>query len=136
MIGFVFIASLAIIWLAYAAWKIESRRLIEKRQRFSARDELSPQMIFSKYYGSSNLDSVEFCCLWREIGEILKVDCKKLRPDDRFDLELAPVKWSFNEDEIADLTDWFERQALQRGIGCKEFPKTIGEMICRLLGPS
>src|SRR5438552_2763504 len=81
------------------AWNfIPYRRRLE---RFADRDDLSLDGIYSQCFAAQNLPKGLVLELWNEVAAPLRVPPGKLRPPDRFDKELAPVKgWELDDDTI------------------------------------
>lgn len=137
MSGFLILVGVVIAWLGYAARQIEKRRLPEKLSRFADRESLSPDIIYQRYFNSKMMIRVEeFIPVWQEIGALAKLDPEKLRPSDRFKVELTPVSGHLVEDELIDLEDMLRRKLRRKGAPLpKEPPQNLEEYICILLGP-
>jgi hypothetical protein len=121
--------------IGIVAIRLERERLPEKRQRFQTRQSISLKEIFEIYYAKDSLNESEFISLWIDIASILELDPEKIRPEDRFDTELAPVKGYMVEDELADLEEYFKIQCQRRGIEiCHQKISTIDDFI-RILTP-
>jgi hypothetical protein len=54
--------------------------------------------------------------LWNEIAEVLRVPPGKLRPSDRFDIELAPVKGRKFDDNTIEVHWAAQRRLKQLGV--------------------
>ena len=105
---------------------IEQRRLPEKRKRFDHRESISLKKIFANYYANANLDESDFRRIWNEVASILELEPQKLRPEDRFENELSPVKGYFVEDELLDLQEYLR-------VGCKNRGSILGKRIIETL---
>ena len=88
------------------AYIIEAKRLVKKQNRFVEREVLDSREIFEMYFASTGYNDKRVNYLWNRIADILHLEAGKLRPNDRFDVELAPVKGHFVEDELVDLEDF------------------------------
>jgi hypothetical protein len=66
----------------------------QKALRFTDRDEIELDNIYKTHFFVSAVDKDCFEELWQEIAETLRFPAKKIRPDDRFDYELGPVKFN------------------------------------------
>lgn len=121
--------------IGIVAIRLARERLPEKRQRFQTRQSTSIKEIFETYYAKDSLNESEFISIWIDIASILELDPEKIRPEDRFDTELAPVKGYMVEDELADLEEYFKIQCKRRGIemGHQKF-STIDDFI-RIITP-
>jgi hypothetical protein len=97
--------------LAVLLWEIipDRRRL----ERFADRENLSLEALYGQYFAQSKLPKRLVFELWNEIAELLRVPPGKLRPSDRFDIELAPVKgWEFDDNTIE--VHWAAQRRLKR----------------------
>jgi hypothetical protein len=87
------------------AYRIEAKRLPTKRARFADRENLNVEEIYERYFSDSGLKKEEVIDLWIKIAQTLHLEPGRLRPTDRFDAELAPVRGYLVEDELVDLED-------------------------------
>lgn len=110
-----FLAALAGGALSYGLYR-EKQRLLEKRQRISQREDISLESVYDEFYKNDNIDFQDFQYLWQEIASLLCLDPGRLRPSDRFDTELSPVKGKEMCDEQEDLYDYFEALSESRKI--------------------
>ena len=94
----------------------ERVRLCKKRARFSDREELSLDEIYHRYYSDSGLLAGSVCEVWTQIAARLNVAPGLLRPSDRFDTQLSPVRGFPIEDELSDVEEYI-RGRLARGTG-------------------
>jgi hypothetical protein len=111
--------------LGFETW----RMIVKKRKRFADRPDLSPEES-QRQFNATDLSSVDFQMFIRQIAEATDIPQGKLRPTDRFDLELAPTKgWEF--DDGLNLLP----EVLQEKFGgdCEDFDlqcsPTVGEML-------
>jgi hypothetical protein len=64
----------------------------KRAARFADREELSMEQIFERFYKDRGVPKDLVLELWNEAAEALSVPGGKLRPTDRFDKELGPVR--------------------------------------------
>lgn len=102
----------------------------QKLQRFSDRKELDHDVVYNQFFSSTNLPKDLVVELWSEVAANLDLPGNKLRPTDRFDNELGPVKgWEF-DDEIGVL-NWTAARRLKK-LGAKAdlaTIKTLGDYV-------
>jgi hypothetical protein len=125
-IGFLVVA-------AVAAALFESRRLPKKRARFDNRESTQPSDVFRTHYKDHGITEARFLELWSNAAQILKLDATKLRPSDRFDVELGPVKGHLAEDEIVDLQEYYSAECKRLGLQHPPHLQTLGDLV-RILG--
>lgn len=77
---------------------------------------MSLDCIYNQFYASSNINKGEFFEYWKEIARLYYVDAGKLRPNDCFDIELAPVKGQEFLDEIEDIITFCDTVSNEKGI--------------------
>jgi hypothetical protein len=63
-----------------------------RARRFAGREELSLHDLFLRFYKESSVTEETFSQLWNEAADALGIASGRLRPSDRFDNELGPVK--------------------------------------------
>lgn len=63
-------------------------------ESLQSREPLSPDSFFDAYYKESGLDRALVIELLEHVAHELKLPVEKLRPTDRFSIELAPGKGS------------------------------------------
>jgi hypothetical protein len=103
----VVVASIAICFGAIVMSRFSDRRRIaEKRNRFSERDDLSLEDIYRTFYENRGVERLRFAAEWEKVAAILKLEPGRLRPEDRFDGVLRPVEGYLSEDEMVDLDDY------------------------------
>ncbi|HAZ43752.1 MAG TPA: hypothetical protein DDW76_27665 [Cyanobacteria bacterium UBA11369] len=95
-------------------------------QRFAEREALTVEEIFSKYYAYRNFTQLELIRIWQEVTAILQLEPQKVRPQDRFDTELASL-YLFPQ-KLADL-DKYLAQKCQTTIQFSDEIKTIDDLI-------
>jgi hypothetical protein len=79
-----------VVFGAVLAWSFVPHR--RRLARFADREELPPERIYSQFFAEHNFPRELVSELWNEVAVPLRVPPGKLRPADRFDKELAPVK--------------------------------------------
>lgn len=114
----------------------EARRRWKRRARFAGRAVLSDAEIFAQFYAQSDLRPEAVAKYWNEVGRLMRVPAGRLRPSDRFDVELAPVAGAEMADEIEELGEFFddERQRLGLSVNLKQM-KTLDELIRAFAAP-
>jgi hypothetical protein len=85
-----------------------------KLQRFVGRERLSVETIHERFY--PNYDARRFGEIWKEIALAVKVPAELIRPMDRFDGNLGPVKGFPLASEMDDLEDAFIRRCKEKGL--------------------
>lgn len=119
--------------LAASVWSfVASKR--KRRAEFSAREPLSAEQVFAKYYAGSGLDKNIVVRLWNECAAKLKIQPEKLRPTDRFELELAASDfWTSLDDPRDDLARYASAEAKRFGATIDlEGTKTLDDLIRQL----
>lgn len=84
-----------IVGFAIAAFYGVTSVIYPKRaraSRFADREELSLDEIFSRFYERSGVPKDLVTELWKEAATALGIPGGKLRPTDRLDIELGPIK--------------------------------------------
>ena len=70
----------------------------QRKARFTERDELGFDDFVNLYYKDASLDQVRLRRALEEVSQAVQVPAGKLRPTDRFDVELAPPKgWELDD---------------------------------------
>jgi hypothetical protein len=73
-----------------ATFFVMRQRLPLKLQRFKGREHLTLEQMHDTFYPDYEMET--FISLWREIASAVEVPPGLIRPADRFDGELGPVK--------------------------------------------
>lgn len=97
-----------------AVYIVMKQRLPLKLKRFAGRENLPLERIHNVYY--ANYEKNMFTEIWIEIASHVEVPPGLLRPTDRFDRELGPVKGYPIAGEMEDLEDAFKRRCSQRSL--------------------
>jgi hypothetical protein len=105
-----YLISLCVLVLL-AVYFVARQRLPLKLQRFKGRERLSIKTIHENFYPDCEME--KFVELWKEIASGVEVPPELIRPTDRFDRELGPVKGF----EVASETDDLEEAIMRR---CKQ----------------
>jgi hypothetical protein len=87
---------LTFLMLSFMAGMFVASREFKRRKtlRLNERDEIELDNVYKTYFADAGVDKACFEELWREIAETLHFPAKKIRPEDRFDGELGPVKFN------------------------------------------
>jgi len=121
---------------AVLLWEFIPRR--RRNERFKDREELAMDSIFNQFFAQARLPKALVVELWNEVANALGVPPGKLRPADRFDKELAPVKgWGF-DDDIVEVCWAAERRLKKLGMKAEHSDvRTLGDYVeyfCALAG--
>lgn len=93
------------------AWSFIPHR--RRLARFADREERSADSIYRDFFAANNFPKDLVSELWNEVAVPLRVPPGKLRPSDRFDKELAPVKgWEFDDDTLE--VHWAAQRRLKK----------------------
>lgn len=97
-------AALVGLGVAIVAVRVWERQTSKSRRRtLQGRPDLTIDQIFECYYASTDVGLSVVREAFRDISETLDVPAGKLRPSDRFDVELGPtVGWEY-DDVVNDL---------------------------------
>jgi len=107
-----------------------TRRMIaKKRERFAGRPNVSPEEL-QRQFDTTGLSPIEFALFLRQITEATDIPQGKLRPSDRFERELAPVRgWEY-DDGLNLLPEMLQEKF---GGECRDFDlkrnPTLGELL-------
>jgi len=122
-------ASVCLSAIGYGIWK-EVLRRSRRRERIAERESLSEADIYDRFYRKTGLSRAAVLKYWNEVARWLRMPAGKLRPSDRFDVELAPVKGAELDDEIEELSDYLEEEKTQLGINADLAQlKTLDDLI-------
>jgi hypothetical protein len=80
------------------------------------RDEISPEIFYEQHYAESGLDERLVIELLNHVAQELRLPVTKLRPDDRFVVELAPKKGGAWDSGYGILLYEVQRHASKKGI--------------------
>ncbi len=125
------LVGLLALGLGTAYW-LESRRLPKKRARLANRESLSIQDLYLKYYGGTRVQQEAFNRIWETAARELNLDATKLRPSDRFDQELAPVKGHLVEDELVALNEYYVAECRRLGVANPPRLQTLNDLVMTL----
>lgn len=102
----VFLGACAVLGLC-----AERLRVKRKKSRFTGRENLPLEQIYRLYYSDSGLSQNSVLEVWQELAKRLAIAPGLLRPDDRFDNQLAPENGFPTEDELADVEAYMQELA-------------------------
>jgi hypothetical protein len=97
-----------------AAYFVMRQRLPLKLQRFKGREHLSIKQIRDQFYAEYEIET--FSELWNEVASSVEVPPELMRPTDRFDEELGPVKGFALASEMDDLEEGVMRRCHKTGL--------------------
>ncbi|WP_323153190.1 hypothetical protein [Stenotrophomonas maltophilia] len=80
------------------------------------REGISPEKFYEQYYGESGLDERIVIELLNHVAQELRLPVTKLRPEDRFAVELAPRKGGGWDSGYGILLYEIQRHAKRKGI--------------------
>jgi hypothetical protein len=93
------------------AWNFLPRH--RRLAQFADREELSSDSIYRAFFAEQDLPKGLVIELWDEVASPLRLPPGKLRPSDRFDRELAPVRgWEFDDDIVE--VHWAAQRRLKK----------------------
>jgi len=117
VLGIVLISVLSVVWLFKAnIWVVVLGLVVAigvgafaerwfsrrgKRDLLAHRETLSPEEIYAKFYASSGLSEDCVRQLWDEIAKALGYESSRIRPSDRFGIDLKEFQWV--DGEVSDL---------------------------------
>jgi len=105
----------------------------KKDQNFAARQSWDDHAIEAAF-ATLNVPTRTVLPLLRELAETLEVPYGKLRPTDRFDVELAPAKGFEYDDPVAVVPVLIERRFKKSGLPVPDLSaiKTVADYIVQL----
>jgi hypothetical protein len=111
-----------------AVYLVMRQRLPLKLQRFEGRERLPIEQIHDRFYPRYEMG--RFIELWKEIASAVEVPPELIRPTDRFDGELGPVKGFEVASEMDDLVEAFMRRCKQQQLDFRRVNvKTVDDYI-------
>jgi hypothetical protein len=121
--GAVVLGSFVALWFGYRG-ATRKRRL-----RFQDRPDMSKEEFFSTYYADSGIAKETVFEVLTEIANAIEIPATKIRPADRFDAELAPVKgWEY-DDGLADVYWFVESKTKKAGLSGPTQLHTVDDLI-------
>ena len=93
------------------------------------RESLSPEQLFDHYYAASHLEQRLIVELLNHLAEELSLPVDKVRPSDRFSVELLPRKGSEWDSGYGILLFELQRLAKKKGKAIKEPIATIDDYL-------
>jgi hypothetical protein len=126
--GFWALGALVVLGSAAVIWFFGRKANAQRVARFQNRANLEPGEFWREFYpeGEVSLQSVEQAL--RLVSEATEVPPGRLRPEDRFAVELAPERgWEF-DDGLAEIS--WDLEAMKKG--SSEGIETVDDLIHRL----
>jgi hypothetical protein len=124
---------LLFVSLALAVYFVMRQRLPLKLRRFEGRERFSIERIHDDFY--PGYERAKFAELWTEIATAAEVPPELMRPTDRFDSELGPVKGFEVASEMDDLEEAFIRRCKQQQLDFRKVKvETVDEYITLFAG--
>jgi hypothetical protein len=131
--GFYVLLALCVLG-SVAAYFVMRQRLPLKLQRFKGRERLPIEQIHENFYPGYEIE--KFIELWMEIASAVEVPPELIRPTDRFDGELGPVKGFEVASEMDDLVEAFMRRCKQQQLDSRTVNvKTVDDYIKQFAAP-
>jgi hypothetical protein len=97
----------------------------------AAREALTDEEIYRRFYASLGLNKTEVIELWHEIAEILRVPAERMRPSDKFGKDIGAY-WITSE-ELDILSTAAQQRAKLRGLTIDLASiKTVDDYVKRL----
>jgi hypothetical protein len=115
---------------------LESR--MRRKSLFATRSPMTPEQVFSMHFRSAGLDPEVVVRLWREVARRLDVPADKLRPTDRFRVELdASGMFDVFDGKKDELARFAASYARTHGV-VLDLTKveTVGELIEQMAAPA
>jgi hypothetical protein len=106
--------SMMIVVLGAALWVWTSRAEGGRARRFSSRNDVDVETLHAASYGNSNVSKAQLEEGLKEIASTLGVPMLKLRPSDRFKVELAAEAGWEADDGLNVLTTLAERRLARK----------------------
>ena len=118
-----------------AIYLVMRQRLPLKLRRFNGREHLPIEIIREKFY--PDYETGKFAELWKEIASKVEVPPGLIRPADRFDGELGPVKGFPIAGEMDDLEDAFKRRCEEQSLDFRKVKiETVDDYIKQFALPT
>lgn len=86
------------------------------RSTILSRDDVSPEVVHREHYASDGLDRDLVVEILTHVAGELRVPVSKLRPTDRFEVELAPARGDAWDSGMGILLLDLQRMAKRRGV--------------------
>jgi hypothetical protein len=117
--------AIAAIWFYRAGGRADEAR----RARLTDREELSVEEFKSRYYATENIGVTQLGELLEEVARTLNVPRGKLRPTDRFAVELAPEKSWEADDGVGILARLLAKHFTLQPDAAPQTVQTLGDYI-------
>jgi hypothetical protein len=127
------VVALLVLTAVLAALSERERRRL-KISRFVARELVPVDRLIESLPGRTAFTGSSLVQCWKTAASVLKIDPRLLRPSDRFDHELAPVKGFPVEDELVELGELLQEVIDESGMtedyaNCDLKLETFGEYV-------
>ena len=113
---------------AAVAWFYFRRGHSLKMAKFADREEKVLRDIYAESFKGSGLTEPSFESTWRELSGMLEISAGKLRPTDRFDVELAPAKGYEFTDQIREVRYLIDKHCSRTGAAVESI-KTVRDYV-------
>lgn len=119
LIALIIVIAAGAIWIAIGGRRADRTRL----QRLSKREDLNFDLFYEERYRELGFDPERVLEALNDVARAIDVPVTKIRPTDRFDVELAAERgWEF-DDGVAVLSDRAERKRFRREKGTTQRSK-------------
>jgi len=133
-IGFYVLLGLCIFGAA-AVYRVSRQRLPLKLSRFDGREHFSLKALHDNFYPRYEMET--FAELWSEIASAVEVPPGLMRPTDKFEGELGPVKGFEVASEMDDLEEALMRRCEQAQLDYRKVKvETVDDYIRLFLEPA
>jgi hypothetical protein len=122
---------LAIAVALAAAWFYRSGRRADdvRRSRLADREDISVEEFKRRYYAAEKIEAPQLGVLLDEVAQALNVPRGKLRPTDRFRVELAPEKGWEADDGVGILAQLLAKRGAAPADGILIAVQTLDEYL-------
>ena len=108
------IAAIGAIALVAVGYAIRSRKRKQSLSALNAREALSDDEIYQRFYAASDLNKAAVLDVWHEIAGVLRAPAERLQPADRFGKDIG-VFWITSE-ELDTLESVAQERAKRQGL--------------------
>lgn len=99
------------------------------RRATLSREDITPEAIHGEFYAKDGLDRGRVVEILTHVAGEIGVPVTKLRPSDRFDVELAPEKWNEWDSGMGILLLDLEHMAKRRGLRIESSIATVDDYV-------
>lgn len=110
----ILIAVIGAIALAAVGFTIRSRKARQGLSVLEAREALSDDEIYRRFYAASGLSKAAVIEVWHEVASVLRVPAERLQPSDRFGKDIG-AHWITSE-ELDALGVVAQERAVRQGL--------------------